>query len=493
MLNPNQMFEYQKQACIHQMYNDDSMVWLGMGLGKTVITLTTIDHRMKCAQVQKTLIFGPLRVIHAVWEREARKWEHTKHLTFSMITGTPTQRKKALFSEANIYLCNYENMNWLAEELMIYYVNHKKPLPFQMVVYDEVSKLKNSSTVRMKGGKREKVDSRGLPVEINIVGWNKVMNHFDYRTGLTGTPASNGYIDLFGQFLAVDGGERLGKFVTHYRDAYFQSDHMGWTYSPTEEGKKWIEHKLSDITIKMDANEYLDMPEVILTDMYVDLPKGIMKKYKEVEKQMFTELDSGTEVEVFSASSISNKCLQFANGSPYVDLDGNWEPLHDVKLNALEEVMEEAAGKPVLCSYSFRSDAERILKKFKKYKPVNLTAIKSSETESVINDWDSGRIKLLIGHPASIGHGIDGLQQSGNIIVWFGINWSLELYDQLNGRINRTGQTKTVSIIRILCRDTVDVAVLDSINNKNDNQQGLKESIQRYREGRALQSPLDFM
>lgn len=484
LLTPQQLFTYQRECVIHQLTNDDSMLWLGMGLGKTPITLTTIVDRMRATQVKKTLIFGPLRVIQAVWAREARKWTHTNHLRFSVIHGTKEKRARALFADADIYLINYEAMNWLAETLDHYYLSQGKPLPFEMVVYDEVSKLKNSTTLRMKGGKRDRKDGRGEPVTIKVTGWRKMINEFKYRTGLTGTPASNGYLDLHGQFLAVDGGERLGEFVTHYKDSYFASDYSGWSYTPTELGKQWIEFKISDITTKMDAKDYLDLPDVKITNMMVDLPAAARKAYDEIEKNMFTQLDSGQEIEVFSRSSVSNKALQFCNGSPYLSSESpEYESVHDAKLDALEEVLEEAGGSPVLCSYSFKADAERIMKRFKKYKPVNLTKAKSADTERIVNDWNSGKIKLMIGHPASIGHGVDGLQDSGHILVWFGLNWSLELYEQMCGRLDRQGQIWIVSIIRILCNNTVDLAVADALSRKTDDQEGLKNALQRYRDG----------
>lgn len=484
LLTPQQLHDYQKECVMHMMQHDDSMLWLGMGLGKTPITLTSIVDRMRTGQVKKTLVFGPLRVIQAVWHREARKWEHTKHLRFSVIHGSPEQRERALFASADIYLCNYENMNWLAEKLTHYYLSQKKPLPFQMAVYDEVSKLKNSTSKRMGGGKRDRVDRWGGTHEIKLVGWRKIIPEFKYRVGLTGTPASNGYLDLHGQYLAVDGGERLGPFITHFRDSYFASDYMGWSYSPTDIGKQMIEQKISDITKKMDAKDYLDLPACKVTNLMVDLPAKARKAYGEVEKQMFTQLDTGNEIEVFSRSSVSNKCLQFCNGSPYLVPEApDYEKLHDAKLDALEDVLEEAGGQPVLCSYTFKSDAERIMKKFKKYKPVNLTETPANQTEKVINDWNAGKIKLIVGHPASMGHGIDGLQQNGSILVWFGLNWSLELYEQMNGRINRQGQKNPVSIIRILCNDTVDLAVADALMRKTDDQEGLKAALQRYKSG----------
>lgn len=460
----------------------DSMLWFAMGLGKSITTLTSIVQRMKYGQVNKTLIFGPLRVVQTVWEREARKWEHTQHLSFSVMCGTKQDRERALFRDADIYLTNYENMNWLAQELDHYYIGNDDVLPFQMVVYDEISKLKNSTALRMKGGNRDKLDRRGDVHKVKIIGWRTMLDKFAYRVGLTGTPASNGYLDLHGQFLAVDGGERLGQYVTHYRDSYFQSDYMGWSYKPTELGKQYIEQKISDITLKMDAKDYLDLPAVKVTDLMVDLPDAARRAYIEMEKKMFAELDSGAAIEVFSQSSISNKLLQFCNGSPFLNSGTDeYEALHDAKLDALEDVLEEAGGSPVLCSYTFKPDAERIMKRFKKYKPVNLTQVKSKDTGKVVQDWIDGKIKLLVGHPASCGHGLDGLQDSGHIVVWFGCNWSLELYEQMNARIDRQGQKKAVSIIRILCRDTVDMAVADALERKTDDQEGLKAAIQRYR------------
>lgn len=483
LLKPQQLHDYQKECVLHQLYHDDSMLWLQMGLGKTVITLTSIVDRMRAGHVEKVLIIGPLRVIQSVWLREAKKWSHTQHLRFSIMRGTKEKRLRALFANADIYLCNYENLNWLAEQLDHYYLSQNKPLPFEMVVYDEVSKLKDSNTRRMSGGTRDLEDKRGNAYTVKLVGWRKILDHFKYRTGLTGTPASNGYLDLFGQYLAVDGGKRLGRYVSHYKDAYFESDFNGRNYVPSKSGKQFIEHHIQDITKKMDAADYLDMPPVKVINIMVDLPAKVRKAYREVEKTLFTKLDTGTEIELFSKSSISNKCLQFCNGSPYYGESREWEALHDVKLSALEDILEEAAGRPVLCSYTFKSDAERIMKKFKSLRPVNLTKEKSADTGKIVDKWNSGKIKLMLAHPASAGHGVDGLQDSGSLLVWFGMNWSLELYEQMCGRLNRQGQKQPVSIIRILCNGTVDLAVADAIERKTDDQEGLKRALQRYRDG----------
>ena len=482
ILFPQLLKSYQRECILHSLYNPDVMLWLQMGLGKTIITLTTIVDRMRAGQVKRTLIFGPLRVINSVWASEAKKWSHTQHLTFSILQGTPPKRIRALFRKADITLVNYENMNWLAEVLNHYYTSQGMAIPFEMVIYDEISKLKNSTTLRMKGGKRDRIDKTNEIHTINIKGWQNFIDKFQYKIGLTGTPAPNGYIDLHGQFLALDNGKRLGRRITHYRNSFFTRSYSGWSYVTTDIGKTAIEIAVSDITKKMDNKDYLDMPEVKEIDIILDLPENIKVIYKKLEKKLFVALDSGTELEVFNQASLYNKTLQFCNGTPYTNSKTKtFEAIHDIKLEALADILEEAGGSPVLCSYSYKSDAVRIMNFFKQYRPVNFTDEPVKKTSQIIKDWNSGKIKLLIGHPASIGHGIDGLQESGSIVVWFGLNWNYELYEQMNGRINRQGQNKPVSIIRILCRKTTDMIVKDAIERKCSDQDALKAAVDRYR------------
>src|SRR5699024_4717785 len=368
-----------------------------------------ITDRMRAGQVKKTLIFGPLRVVRSVWQKEARKWSHTKDLRFSFLLGPSDKRRRALFAEADIYLCNYENMNWLAEELDHFYLSRDLPIPFDMVVYDEITKVKKSTSVRIAGGKRLHKDRRtGKDVEVVRVGWRKYIDLFKYRMGLTGTPASNGYKDLHGQYLVLDGGKRLGRYKTHFEDNYFSKGYDGWSIEVTEIGRKLIEEKISDITLKMDAHEYLPfMPKCTTSDILVQLPPSALKQYRSMEQQMFAELDSGKEVEVFTKSSAAMKCLQIANGSVYtteLEVDftkehtaepvekTEWHEIHKAKLDALEEIIDSAAGAPVLVAYSFKSDAARIMKRFSKLKPVNLSAEKDSRTEQILKDWNTGKI-----------------------------------------------------------------------------------------------------
>lgn len=516
MRSPADLHDYQRKAILHQLFCPDSMLTLRPGLGKTVVTLTTLAHRMSMHQIKKTLVLGPVRVVKSVWKREALRWTHLPHLRFTVLAGTAAERARRLHGNGyDVALMSYDNLNWLAKELKTRYLDHGHPIPFQMVVYDEVSRMKNSTTVRVTGKSTErpvKLTPKGKACGVDVqafltggwtveqmvehgyaklgkaikkVGWRDFLNLFQYRTGLTGTPAANGYIDLHGQYLVVDGGQRLGTHVTHFRDAYFQSDYMGWNYTPTELGKAAIERKIADITICMDAEDHIKMPALQVKESWVDLSPTVMAKYREVEKEMFTRLDCGTEIEVFNQASVSNKCLQFANGSAYVEPGKpEWVHVHDEKLEALDSLIEEHAGNPILLGYSFKFDAQRIMERYKKLHPVNITDLKTEkQLDSFLNRWATGRVNLAIGHPASCGHGIDGLQDSGGTLVWFGLPWSLELYDQMICRLYRQGGRQKVIVYRILARDTLDLAVMDALQRKDDTQAGLKKAINRYRLG----------
>lgn len=474
---PRDLHDYQKTGITHQIRCPDSMLWLGMGLGKTVITLSTIDFRMKYGELNKTLIFGPLRVVHSVWIQEAEKWSQLNHLKFQIIHGTGSQREKRLFNpDADIYLINYENMAWLAGVFDHYFVSHNKNIPFQMVVYDEVTKVKKSTSVRIGGGWKDEEK------KIKIIGWRKILNEFKFRTGLTGTPSPNGYEDLHGQYLVVDGGDRLGTWVTHFRQNYLIKNYNGFGHQITDGGIKSIQREIKDITIQMNTSDHLTMPESTINDIIVDLPPRIMSQYRELEEEFFVQLDNETDIEVFNKASLSNKCLQFCNGSPYkVVNEPEWYNLHDVKLKALESILEEAGGSPVLVAYTFKPDAERIMKVLKRFHPVNLTETKPQDLPFVLNNIKRGDHGLIIGHPASIGHGIDGLQDVCSIGVWFGLNWNLEYYLQFIARYYRQGQKKTTITHRILCRDTMDEVVRDSLGDKDTSQEALKKAINRYR------------
>lgn len=463
MLTPEMLHPYQKRAVNHQCCHPNSMLWLDMGLGKTAITLTTIEYLQRTGWLGSVLIIAPLRVCRLVWRQEATKWTHTKSMTFSLVMGTPDQRTRALLRPANIYVINYENLGWISEALATYFVNKKKAIPFDGVVFDEVSKMKNSTTNRVKSFK-------------------KLFPALKWTTGLTGTPASNGVKDLHGQYLVIDGGVRLGTSKTAFRTRFYRKE--GFKEIPYHDTEDTIKQLVSDITLEMSAADYLTMPDLIVNDVMVELPEDTRKLYNQLEKDFFTRLDSGDEVEVFNQASLTNKLLQVSNGNIYpVAGMPLWEPVHSAKLEALDEIIEEANGQQILCAYNYRSDAERIMHHFRDLKPINLTECKS---EHALNDamtrWQTGNCQLMICHPASAGHGIDGLQKRGHTIVWYGLNWSLDLFDQMNARLHRQGQGEPVICHRIMCNDTMDEAQALALNDKANTQTSLRKAVKEYRE-----------
>jgi len=463
VLTPDILHDYQKRAVNFQCTHPATMLWLDMGLGKTVITLTSIAHLLNTGFLRGVVIVAPIRVIRLVWRQEAARWTHTKHLTFSMLTGTRDQRTRALLRPANVYLINYENLQWLAETLATYYTGKDKPLPFNGVVWDEISKCKNSSTQRVKAVK-------------------KILPHFDWTTGLTGTPASNGYKDLHGQYLVVDRGQRLGTSKTAFRGRFYKKAGP-YKEVPYEGAENEIKQLIGDITLEMSAEDYNKLPDLVVNDINIEMPENLRTLYDRMEKEFFIQLDSGKQVEMFNQAALTNKCLQFANGAMYpVAGMPLWEPIHDLKLEALEEIIDEAQGQQVLCAYGYRSDAERIMKRFAELRPINLTECK---TEAALTNamarWASGDCPLMIGHPASMGHGIDGLQKRGHIVVWYGLNWSLDLYDQMNARIRRQGQGAPVICHRLMMLDTLDQAQALALDEKAQTQAGLRNAVKQYR------------
>ena len=434
-----------------------------MGLGKTAISLTNIVERQDLAQVYGTLVIAPLRVIQTVWRQEARQWEHTKHLRFSLIHGTPDQRHRAFRIPADVYLVNYEGLRWLVEMYVHYYLSQGKYLPVNMVVFDEVSKLKESRTKRHKA-------------------LRQVLPFLPFRMGLTGTPAANGYLDLFGQYLAIDSGTRLGTSRSGYVQRYFHE--TGWgvanRYEIDPGAQKRIEETIGDITMQMSASDYLELPPVVFNDIYVDLPPKAREQYERLEREMFMELDSGVELEVFNQAALINKCLQAANGAVYLEPGGAWEKIHDAKLEALQDIQEEAAGKPILCAYNYRHDAARIEKSFEgvEHFSSKLGAKKAIDLEA---RWNKGEVPMMIGHPASFGHGLN-LQHGSDTLAWFGLPWSLEQYQQTPDRIaGGLRRYRPVFIHRILAKDTADYVVRDALAAKATTQDGLKKALNEYR------------
>jgi SNF2 family DNA or RNA helicase len=437
-----------------------------MGLGKTVATLTAMDILINgLLEVNKPLVIAPKRVCHEVWPEEVQKWEHLRHLKLSLILGTEKERKEALQTKADIYIINRENVAWLVG----YYGT---AFPFDMVVIDELSSFKNPDSVRFKA-------------------FRKVRPKVKRLVGLTGTPMPNGFMDLWAQIFLLDMGERLGTSITHYRDRWFTKNNFqpfakfeSLKYKEDDAdiiGQDYYEKKIleliSDICISMKAEDYLDLPPVIDRLITVSLSKKVQAQYEEFEKKMVLAIDDIDEITAVNAGALTTKLLQFANGAVY-DETGKYHEFHDEKLDALEEIVEDAAGHPVLIGYSFRHDKERIHKRLKKYKPVNIAE------KGAYERWNKKQIPVMTLHPASGGHGLN-LQAGGNIIIWFGLTNNLEWYLQLNKRLHRLGTVKPVIRHRLIARNTIDFEVLDGLDAKDSMQnvlmKALKVRIKKYR------------
>jgi SNF2 family DNA or RNA helicase len=421
---------------------------LDMGLGKTVITLTAIeDLKYNRFEIEKVLVIAPLRVAEDTWSKESDKWDHLKHLKISKVLGTPSQRRKALATEADIYVINRENVVWLTNELSTI----GDGWMFDMVVIDELSSFKSPKAQRFKALRKYITRSRRV-------------------VGLTGTPAPNGLIDLWSQIYLLDSGERLGKTITGFRERYFIPGQRNQTtifnYKPKPEAEQSINEKISDICISMKAEDWLDMPERIDNVQTIKLSEKERKAYEEFERDSYIQFMEG-EVTAASAAALTNKLLQYSNGAMYLP-DGGYVKTNDKKLDTLEELIDVSNGKPILCFYSYKHDYERIKKKF--------PFAKKLESSKDITDWNNGEIPLLLAHPAGAGHGLN-LQAGGNIIVWFGLTWSLELYQQANARLYRQGQTNAVIIHHLITEGTVDEKVLASLQGKKDVQDELLESL----------------
>ncbi len=437
------LHDYQEYAVKFIEEHPISALLLDMGLGKTIITLTAINNLMfDMFQVKKVLIIAPLRVARDTWPAEIEKWEHLKHLRYSVVIGTPDERKTALNTDADIYIINRENVDWL--------VSNTK-FDYDMVVIDELSSFKNHQSKRFKA-------------------LMKVRPKVKRIVGLTGTPASNGLMDLFAEFKLLDMGQRLGRFITQYRNAYFQPDkqngYIVYSYKPLPDAEEQIYDRISDITVSMKAVDHLQMPELISTEYVVAMSDEEKEKYRELKKELVLQLPNG-EITAANAASLNNKLCQMSNGAIYDD-DKNIIAIHDRKLDALEDIIESANGKPILVAYWFKHDAERIKARFQ---------VREIKTSKDIIDWNSGKIPVAIIHPASAGHGLN-LQQGGNHLVWLGLTWSLELYQQTNGRLFRQGQkSSTVVIQHIVTKGTVDERILKALTEKDKTQTALMNAV----------------
>ena len=452
MLKKEQLHEYQVKAVDMIVNNFNCGLFLDMGLGKTVSTLTAIQELREIGFIDKVLIIAPKKVAQVTWKDEINNWEHLKGLRISVIDGTAAQRRAAMMADADIYTVSRDNVVWLVVE------HGGVKLPYDMVVIDELSSFKNYASKRFKALRR-------------------VRKFIPRVVGLTGTPAPNGLIDLWAQMFLIDEGKRLGKTITSYRDRFFTAGRRNgdiiyqWDLkSPAEETEQKISDLIKDICISMSAEDYLKMPDKLMYYDRVKLSDKDFKAYKTFEREQVLEfIESGEMITAASAAALSNKLQQFANGAMY-DADRKVLQLHDEKVEKLKELVEAANGQPVLVAYSFKHDLDKIMDALKEYKPVKL------EKPEQIADWNAGKINVLVTHPASAGHGLN-LQKGGHIMIWYGLTWALELYQQFNARLYRQGQKKPVSIHHIIATDTVDEKIIKSLDGKDTTQRSLMDAI----------------
>ncbi len=427
---------------------------LEMGLGKTIITLTAINDLMfDQFTVSRVLIIGPLRVIRDTWPAEIEKWDHLKNLDYAVADGTARKRIAALNANASVTMISRENVKWLVDYMKL----HEIPWPFDMVVIDELSSFKSHQYQRFKA-------LRSVRPRIRRI------------VGLTGTPSSNGLMDLWAEIGILDQGIRLGRFIGRYREAYFKvgamNPHTGvvFKYVPRADAEEQIYAKIADITISMKALDYLDMPECVYNRYEVDLADAERKLYDQLESDLLIPFIDG-DVDAANAVALSNKLLQMANGAVY-DENGTVRPIHDRKLEALEDLIESANGQNVLIAYWFKHDRERIIA-YLAQRGITAADIRTSDD---IRSWNAGSIPVALIHPASAGHGLN-IQAGGHILIWFGLTWSLELYQQTNARLWRQGQSETVIIQHILVRHSIDEKVMRALESKNASQERLIAAV----------------
>lgn len=436
---------YQAYAIDYIETHPVAAVLLDMGLGKTVISLTAIaDLLFDSFEAHRVLVVAPLRVARDTWPAEINKWEHLKHLTYAVAVGTVKERKAALAANADITIINRENLGWLIDSIGF-------ESNYDMVIIDELSSFKNHTSKRFQS-------------------LMKVRPKVKRIIGLTGTPSSNGLMDLWAEFKLLDFGERLGRFITLYRNNYFIPDkHNGeiiYSYKPMPYAEDAIYRKISDITISMKSTDHLQMPELITSQYEVQLSEDEETRYEELKADFILELPEG-EVTAANAASLTGKLSQLANGAIYDD-EGDIVEFHDRKLDALEDIIESANGKPLLVAYWFKHDLQRIKKRFD---------VREIKTSKDIIDWNNGNIPVAIIHPASADHGLN-LQAGGSTLVWFGLTWSLELYQQTNARLWRQGQTSgTVVIEHIITKGTIDERILKALSLKEVTQNALIDAV----------------
>ena len=440
---------YQTYATDFILTHPVSAVLLDMGLGKSVITLTAIhDLCLDSFEIRKVLVIAPLRVARDTWPSELKKWDHLKGLTWSVAVGTEAERKAALTRDAFVYIINRENVQWLIEQSGL-------PFDYDMVVIDELSSFKSYQAKRFRSLLKVR------PAVKRIV-------------GLTGTPSGNGLMDLWAEYRLLDMGKRLGRYITHYRNRFFAPDKRNgsivYSYKPLPGAEEKVYSLISDITISMKAADHLKMPELVLSEYTVPLSEDEEKSYGELRRELVVSLGS-REIDAVNAAALSGKLCQMANGAVYAE-NGSVVEFHDRKLDALEDLLEAANGKPVLVAYWFRHDLDRIAARLHK---LHIPFARADQADS-IERWNRGELPVMLIHPASAGHGLN-LQSGGSTLVWFGLTWSLELYQQTNARLWRQGQRNTVVIHHIIAENSIDEKIMAVLRAKDKTQTALMDAV----------------
>ena len=431
------MHHYQNHAVEYIKDKKKCALFLDMGLGKTAITLTAIKDFIDDGFINRALIIAPLRVANTVWHVEAKKWSHLQDLNIAVCTGSAKRRMEKITSKADIQIINRENTPWL--------INAKIEWPWNMLVIDESTSFKNPKSLRFR----------------SIKTYQKM---FQSIVLLTGTPSPNGLQDLWSQIFLIDRGERLGRTLTAFRSRYFvKAGYNNYEYHPKPFSDRLIRRQINDICLRMDAKDYLELPDCIKLTERVEFPRDVWKQYQTMERKFILSLDD-VKITAFSATAVALKLLQICNGAVY-NADGEFHQMHDGKLQVLKELMDENPNENFLVAYNFRSDLERLKTTFP-------DAVVLSRSGKEIDEWNAGKIQMLLAHPQSAGHGLNA-QHGGSIVVWFGLNWSLELYEQFNSRIYRQGQTKPVRIIHLVANRGIDEKIIKALDRKAKTQNDL--------------------
>ena len=444
-MNRSDLHNYQHKAIDFICSKRKGALWMFMGAGKSVITLTALSDLLSASIVRRVLIIAPLRVARSVWGPEAKKWDHLSHLKVAVAVGTAKERRDAIEVGAEVTVINKENVVWL-----VALCAEEKVWPFDAVVIDESSCVKNQNTKIFRS-------------------LSKVAPHTTILVELTGTPAPNSLMDVWSQMKLLDDGKALGRGITAFRQRFFSPDYWGYSWEIKPGSADKIHSLIAPMVLSMQGEDYIQLPDRIDLIEKVVLPDAVMKAYEDFEKELFMEFEDGQEVEAMSAAVMAGKLLQFANGAIYTDDKGAWKPLHSTKLDALSEIIDENRGENVLVAYNYKHDLARLRKRFP-------SAVVLDKDPKTIERWNAGEIPLLLCHPQSAGHGIN-LQHGGSLLIWFGLTWSLESYQQLCARLWRQGQERPVRVVHLVARETIDERVLGVLGQKDAVQNDLLKAL----------------